>query len=356
MNLILNVNQNFIDSLDHSRHDIWRYAKLLGKLKNTSQIGSGQTEFTPLEKVGEWLVKREDYSITGSHKFRALAFQLSCLLAEKIERAVLSSSGNAAIAAAKILPHSANLKLFTFLSRRTPPEKLAALEFSKNFVPILSDRPLRMAKYATKHFKLRDLRPSQDRNAVIGFRSLGFEIFEQNPKIENIFSFATSCASVRGMAEAFEILVKLGAVAKAPRIFAVVSSGQLAGELSGRVVDKNLCRVDKNTCRVDTKIVEWTQVDNSRQLVDTPILTGLPAGRQVDISDEEILAAREKFNSVETSNEGFASLAAAEKIKPDGETLVILTGRNWKGGKVDLTSFEKADNFAEVDRILAPNG
>ncbi|MFA6458406.1 MAG: PLP-dependent lyase/thiolase [Patescibacteria group bacterium] len=349
MNLILNVNQNFDDFCDRERHDLWRYAKLLGKLKNTSQIGSGQTEFTPLKKVGEWLVKREDCSITGSHKFRALAFQLSCLLAEKIDRAVLSSSGNAAIAAAKILPHCANLKLFTFLSRRTPPEKLAALEFSENFVPILSDRPLRMAKYATKHFKLKDLRPSQDRNAVVGFRSLGFEIFEQNPKIENIFSFATSFASVHGMAEAFDTLVKLGALAKAPRIFAVVSSGQLAGELSGRIVDKSLCRVDK-------KIVEWTRVDNSRQLVDTQILTGLSAGRQVDISDEEISAAQAKFNSVETSNEGFASLAAAEKIKPGGQTLVILTGRKWKDGKVDLTRFEKADNFAEVDRILTPHG
>ncbi len=342
MNLILNVNKNFDDFCDRERRDLWRYAKLLGKLKNTSQVNSGQTEFTPLEKVGKWLVKREDCSITGSHKFRALAFQLSCLLAEKIDRAVLSSSGNAAIAAAKILPHSANLKLFTFLSRRTPPEKLAALEFSKNFVPILSDRPLRMAKYATKHFKLRDLRPSQDRNAVVGFRSLGFEIFEQNPKIENIFSFATSCASVRGMAEAFEILVKLGALKKAPRVFAVVSNGKLAGELSGRIVDKNLCRVDK-------KIVEWTQVDTSRQPVDNKIC-------RVDISDEEILAAHQKFNSLETSNEGFASLAAAEKVRPSGESLVILTGRNWKSGKIDLARFEKADNFAEVDRILTPNG
>lgn len=334
MNLILNVNKNFADSLDRSRHDIWRYAELFGKLKNTSQISAGQQEFTPIEKAGEWLVKREDQSITGSHKFRALTFQLSCLLEEKIERAVLSSSGNAAIAASKILPQGANLKLFTFLSNKTPSTKLAALKPTKNFVPILSDRPLRMAKYATKHFKLRDLRPSQDHNAVVGFRSLGFEIFEQNPEIENIFSFATSFASVRGMAEAFEILVKLGALEKAPKIFAVVSSGQLAGDLSGQSVDK--------------KIVEWTQVDTSGQQVDNPIC-------RVDISDEEILAARQKLNSLETSNEGFASLAAAEKVRPSGGSLVILTGRDWQSGEVDLTQFARADNFAEVDRIFAQN-
>lgn len=355
MNLNLNVNQNFNDSLDHSRHDVWRYARLLGNLKKENLVDSLQSNFTPIEKVGDWLVKREDKSMSGSHKFRALAFQISRLLDKKIERAVLSSSGNAAIAASRLLPKNKNLKLFTFLSKKTPPEKLAALEFSKNFVPILSDRPLRMAKYAVKHFKLNDLRPSQDPNAIIGFRSLGFEIFEQNPKFKNIFSFATSFASTRGIIEAYEILVKLGEVKKMPRIFAITSSGQLAGSLSlptGRQVDK---RVDKNfveSTRSGQRFLssrqQSTRVD-SRQSKFSSI-------EQVDISDEEILSSRQKFSKIETSNEGFASLAAAEKVNPRGESLVVLTGKIWeKNREVDFSKFEKADNFAEIDKILARN-
>ncbi len=312
--------ENFAGLVDTVRKDIWRYAKLLDAVTIDSQINCKQADFTPIEKMGDsalWL-KREDQSVTGSHKFRSLQYQLSCLLDAGAEKSVLSSSGNAAISTSKLLPKNANLKIFVFLSKKTSPEKLAALEFSGNFVPILSDRPLRMAKYAIKHFELKDLRPSQDSNAVIGFRSLGFEIFEQKPEIENIFSFATSFASIRGITEAYQILKNLGAIEKLPKIFAVNTTGKLAGELSGQV---NLSSGH-----------EWTPVD---------------------ISDEEILATKNKHPQLQTSLEGIASLAAAEKTKAKGESLVVLTGRNWEGAKVDFEKFETAENFSEVDKIVA---
>jgi len=331
--------KKFTEIIDSSSKNIWRYLNFLKKIAPENRLSSRQSEFTPIEKIGEWLIKREDKSTTGSHKFRALSFQLSCLLERKFKRAVLSSSGNAAITASKILPKNSKLKLFIFLSKKTPPEKLAALDFSKNCVFIISDRPLRMTKYAIKHFGLSDLRPSQDLNAITGFRSLGFEIFEQNSEVENIFSFATSFASIRGIAEALEILVKSGELKQAPRIFAVVSGGQLAGNLSRH--------------RVDKKTVEWTP---SRQLnlssghrVDNLIC-------QVDVSDKEILASKQKFVSLETSNEGFASLVAVEKVKPMGKSLIVLTGKNWQKNKeINFAQFKIANNFEEVDKIFTQN-
>ncbi|MFH0776889.1 MAG: PLP-dependent lyase/thiolase [Patescibacteria group bacterium] len=346
MNLILNVNQNFANFLDESRRDIWRYAKILSDSKIVNFVDPLQKDFTKIERIGDFWVKREDESAVGSHKFRALAFQISQLLEAKIDRAVLSSSGNAAIAASQILPENTNLKLFVFLSKKTPPAKLAGLKFSKNLVPILSERPLRMAKYAAKHFDLRDLRPSVDPNAAVGFCSLGFEIFEQKPAIENIFSFATSFASVRGIAEAFKFLVKIGARQKMPKIFAVTSSGRLAGELSRQRVD---------TSR-QAKVVQWTEVDTSGQRVAKSAEASAKAEQLVNISDAEILATRQKLPELKTSNEGLASLAAATKIKPQGETLVILTGRAWPDKNVDLDKFEEADNFAEADKMVARHG
>jgi len=338
--------KSFDKFIDTSRKDIWRYAQLLDSLRKESWLAGGQREFTALEKVGNWQVKREDQSFTGSHKFRSLEYQLSCLLANDVDKAVLSSSGNAAISASRILPEGEDLKFFVFLSKKTAPEKLAAIQHSPNLIPILSSKPLRLAKYTAKHFKMPDLRPSVDPNAKVGFRSLGFEIFEQNPNVENIFSFATSFASMTGIQEAFEKLVELGCVDKVPNLFAVVSSGQLAGGLSGQRVDTSRQAVDKLKMSSRQKKCPVDNEPACRQ-----------AGRQqwtpVDISDKELEAVRQKYPELETSNEGLASLAAAEKINPKGESLVILTGKIWPDADPDLDKFLKAENFSEVDKIVA---
>lgn len=332
--------KSFGEFIDPSRKDIWRYSKFLGKTKEGRLLNTQQFDFTPIETLkivgqrGMLLeVKREDNSITGSHKFRSLTYQLNYLLSSGVKKAVLSSSGNAAISTSQLLPKDGNLKLFTFLSKKTSPEKLAAIQHSPNFIPILSSRPLRLAKYAIKHFKLRDLRPSQDANAIIGFRSLGFEIFEQKPQVKNIFSFATSFASILGIQEAYEILMKLGCIEKPPKLFAVVSSGQLAGIL---VADKKLCRTS----------------NRQKCLSDKHVCCANKNIRIVNISDKEISSTQQKYPQLETSYEGIASLAAAEKMKPKGETLVILTGKVWEKKKPDLDKFLEAENFTEVDKIV----
>ena len=119
--------------------------------------------------------------------------------------------------------------------------------------------------------------------------------------------------------------------------------------------------------RVDKKVVQWTAVDTSRQkylssrhAVDKNLCRVDTSGHRVDnliclvdISDAEILSIRQKYPQLKTSNEGLASLAAAEKIKPVGESLVILTGRIWLKEKPDLSKFFEAKNFADVDKIIA---
>jgi len=332
--------KNFIDA---SRQDIWRYFKLFNPIERNNQISSEQNKWTRIEeylvgtqnKTSLW-VKHEDESITGSHKFRGLTYQLSSLLDRGIKQAVLSSSGNAAISASRLIANTeSKLKLFVFLSRKTPPEKLAAIQHSSALIPILSSRPLRLAKYAAKHFKLKDLRPSVDPNSRIGFRSLGFEIFEQKPEIDNIFSFATSFASVQGIMEAYDILKNLGEVKKVPRLFAVKSSGQLAGSLNPSV-QASISKSSKDKQNVES--IPDCKIQNNCTLVD--------------ISDDEITSCRQKYSQCETSIEGIASLIAAEKIRPEGTTLVILTGKNWKEQKPDLVKFKEAENFKDVDKII----
>ena len=70
------------------------------------------------------------------------------------------------------------------------------------------------------------------------------------------------------------------------------------------------------------------------------------------MSDSEILLIQQKYPHLKTSHEGLASLAAAEKIKSAGESLVILTGRIWPKKRPDLSKFFEAENFADVDKIM----
>jgi threonine synthase len=302
------------------KQGFWRYEKLLGNIPQGCQIESLQLQPTPLEKVGDFWLKREDLSPTHSHKFRSLVYQLSFIKSKEVKKAVLSSSGNAAISAS-YYAKQAGVKLFTFLSDKTPADKLAAIQ-TENIIPILSSKPLRLAKYAIKHFRLPDLKPSQDPQATIGFETLGFELFEQNPAIQNIFSFATSFASLNGMRKAYEKLLEMGEIKQLPRFYGVVNDGKLAGELSGQRVDNRVDNFDV-VHSTDSDILSTRQHSLSTQL------------------------------STQISNESVASIAAYLKIKPAGESVVISTGKLWEDKKVDLTKFEKAESFADVDRIVA---
>jgi threonine synthase len=238
---------------------------------------------------------------------------------------VISSSGNAAISASRYAA-AAGIHLFVFVSEQTPLGKLAALT-TENTTLILSSRPLRLAKYAAAHFDLPDLRPSVDGAAAIGFRSLGFELFEQQPEVANIFSFVTSGASLRGIHQAYEKLVALGAVDKIPKLFGVYSTGKLAGGLSGGGADR---------------------------LASIQEICAQSGGALVEITDTEIESARTALTEqgIETSDESVASYAAAEKMKPVGQTVVVLTGKKWANVEVDLSKFQRAETFAEVDQLI----
>jgi len=310
----------------------WRFNRFFEPVAEQFQIGRDEILTTPLEKIDLLFIKREDLSPTGSHKFRSLVYQLSRLSASGQKNAILSSSGNAAIAASRYAA-SAKIQVFVFLSEKTPQNKLAALTM-KNIVPILSNRPLRLAKYASAHFKLPNLCPSRDSNATIGFRSLGLEIFEQtqtNGAVANIFSFVTSGASLLGIFDSYQKLIEHGKLNKIPKLFGVTASGNLAGNLSGKRE-----KIAKNIEKICDK----------------------SGGAVVKISDEQILSTGQylKKNGILTSNEGVASFAAAKNVNPAGKTVVIFTGKKWDTMSIDSTKFLHAKNFADVDKILKDNG
>src|SRR5438874_13204964 len=86
---------------------IWRFAGRLPPIDESARVTLGEGS-TPLEEspaLARWAglrrlwLKREDRNPTGSHKDRGAAYQISRCRATGDRVAVISSSGNAAVAA-----------------------------------------------------------------------------------------------------------------------------------------------------------------------------------------------------------------------------------------------------------------
>lgn len=164
---------------------------------------------TPLNCFDDIYFKREDESITGSAKDRAIPQQIDSLIAQGFSSAVISSTGNAAISA----QHYCNLKnipLTVFVSPHTPKSKLSLINNYQTTLKPVSD--------AIKHSKANKsylLRQSTDESALVGYSSLGSEIIEQAPDVTSIFFPVGSGTTLVGVSSALPKNVKIFAIQSA---------------------------------------------------------------------------------------------------------------------------------------------
>lgn len=196
-----------------SASGIWRHAEHFAPcLPPETRLSHGEGD-TPLAAYPAlaracgldslWL-KREDLNPFGAHKARGAAFQVSALLAEHGPAgvAVISSSGNGAIAAAGYAA-LAGWRLAACLSPATPPAKLAQLRALDACV-LLSEDAMGLAVALAEARDWPNLRPSLDPLAPVGFMSLGWELAEAAVEAEGIFLFASSATALVGMARALD--------------------------------------------------------------------------------------------------------------------------------------------------------
>lgn len=214
--------QNFLKKINTSEKSIWRYAKLLEpghEIAKKNQLGRG-FKWTKLElaardlwgsRQGGLFFKREDQAYLGSHKIRSLGYQISSLKEAGVKEAALSTTGNAGISAAYYCK-KAGIKLTIFVNRNISAAKLAAMQ---KFHPIIvksSQEGSELEDFLQKNKAVFDLRPSRDDKAIFGMKSLGFEIFEQMPRIDRntaIFLFVSSGGGILGLYQAFQDLMRL---------------------------------------------------------------------------------------------------------------------------------------------------
>ncbi len=124
--------------------------------------------------------KREDLHPYGSHKGRSIPTMIDRYVASGSKDFVISSSGNAALAAAlhvKMLNERSPISLSVFVGHHIAPhklEKLKALE-DANIRVLIKERPLQALTIASQEGAT-GLRQSTDDSALIGYEALAREL------------------------------------------------------------------------------------------------------------------------------------------------------------------------------------
>lgn len=170
--------------------------------------GEGDTPAEPRPALAAALgldalvLKREDLNPTGSHKDRGMAYQVSAERAEAPDAdwLVISSSGNAAIAAARAAAR-AGLRLAAFIAPTTDAAKRVALA-AEGALVFATPSALGMAAEVAAARGLPNLRPSTAPLAVPGFQTMLWELDGAAGGCDAVFMFASSGTALVGLGRA----------------------------------------------------------------------------------------------------------------------------------------------------------
>lgn len=339
----------------------WVQAQLLGASVPAEcriSLGEGSTPLQAAPELGQalgaprlWL-KREDLNPTGSHKARGMGWLCSQLLAEGRHQAVISSSGNAAIAAAAYASRG-GIRLLSLLSPETPGAKLRRL-LAQPQLAVLSRHPVELLHHAVAKWGLADLRGSVHPLAALPYRGIAAELVGEM-RFDAVFLFCSSGATALGLSQGMEALVEPD---RRPRLELV--EGHPGGELtrpwypreegSGDLA-RGIFELGTRRSRLAPAVRRAARESGGR-------------GWRVDPGRLPELRELAERRGVSTSWEGLAALAAvadaARSGVPAGNWVAILTGASWQ---LDLSPLEEplaglqsAGDETQLDDILARAG
>jgi threonine dehydratase len=180
---------------------------------------------TPLEKqaklaeiigVSDIYFKREDLHPYGSHKGRSIPVMIEHYLAAGDRVFAISSSGNAALAAALYIQeknqsrgNETPLTLDIFVGNHVAPRKLQKIQAIADANPktiriLIKERPLQALTQATQD-GARSLRQSTDDEALVGYQSLAEELAADaaSKKIAAVFIGTSSGTTAQALATYF---------------------------------------------------------------------------------------------------------------------------------------------------------
>lgn len=318
---------------------------------------------TPLEENAELdkllgiehlYFKREDRNQTGSLKGRSLCYQVAVNRQRRARALVISTSGNAGIAAAAYA-RQAGMTLFVFISPDTERGKVADMQ---QYGPVIikSKRAIRLSNYVAAKYRIPNLRPSVDDDSLEGFKSLALEIVDQAGPVDAVFTFVTSGSSFVGMYRGFAAYLKQHKTEKIPRLYAV-QSGEIFSVAEEFEENAELLRALQSRAAGEIGAGQLGVKHTARKQEILEIIRSTGGGA-VYVSAGEIEQARKTLlaKDLETSLEGCASYAALVKTQPREKfqkAVCIFSGKlRGREAEADESTIYSAENFEEVDRIV----
>ncbi len=161
---------------------------------------------------GLW-IKHEYLNESGSHKIRLVKFLIDGYLKKNKKSFVISSSGNAAIAAAYYLNKyiRRNVKLAVFVSNNIPTDKWRRLKNAsgetQNIIIKKVARPKQQAFLFSKKYESVLLRGSVEKNSPQAYYSLASEL-AKIPNLKAVFIPTSSGVTAMGLHQTFKKLRK----------------------------------------------------------------------------------------------------------------------------------------------------
>lgn len=319
--------------------------------KNQLDLDQGNTPVTKLTNkqipsipIGTTIyLKREEKNPNGSFKDRALAYQISYLKQHNIDTCVISSSGNAAISTAAFC-NQAQIKAIILISPDIPENKLSQIVKHKPYLIIKSKKAARLTNYISKKYKIPNLRPSKDNNAIAGFETLGWEIHQQNPDTDAIVSYITSGTSLLGIHQYYAQNQKN----TIPQLIASSSGEQtILPKLFDQKPNKEKNIAGQNAL---LKPIRYNQIVKAIKQTD---------GKAVWTSNKNIQKYQKlllhKLN-INSSPEGAAALATAIKLARNNSQIkkitCIISGEKHEPANLIIPFIPTANNKDDIDQIV----
>jgi threonine dehydratase len=153
--------------------------------------------------------KREDEHPYGSHKGRSIPHMIDVKIAAGCKHFAISSSGNAALAAALYVKElnelGKGITLEILAGKNINSNKLKKIEALKdeNILLSLNDRPLQALFIKTQDPSIQSLRQSTDETALIGYIELADELMKI-PKLSAVFIGTSSGTTALALSEQFK--------------------------------------------------------------------------------------------------------------------------------------------------------
>lgn len=325
------------DEIDGRTRSLWRYrATLPVEIEKPITLGEGCTplvqrmwgDLRPFFKL-EW------FNPTGSFKDRGSAVMLSFLRQIGIDAVLEDSSGNGGSSMAGLGAAGA-MRVKILAPASTSPAKIAQVRaYGAQIQLVEGPREESEAEAIRQSDATFYASHNWQPFFLEGTKSFAYELWEdlgfRAP--DNVIMPVGAGSSLLGCAFGFRELMKAGAIAKLPRLFAAQPLNCSPIDASFRAgIDTPMPR------EVHKTIAEGTAIKHPMRLREIIAALRESDGGTIALTEDEIVAAlrrlaRQGLFAEPTSASGAAALdrlAGAGVIKPNENTVVILTGTGLK--------------------------